>query len=420
MASTISEKILARTSGLKKVEPGDIINSRIDIAFIHDSLGIITINAFAKLPMKKVWNPNRIVVIFDHRVPATNIDAARNQAIIRRFVYEQKILNFYDVGNGGICHQVLHEMGHVVPGELIVGTDSHTTTHGALGAFATGIGSTEMAGVFATGELWFKVPETIKFQIDGAFPKGVMAKDVILYIIGSLGANGATYKAVEFIGPTVTRMSIDSRLSMCNMAVEMGAKNAIINPDETTLKYIKERVSKKISPLKSDVDAIYDDEYEVDCSTIQPLVSIPFSPDKVKTVSEVEGIEINQAFIGSCTNGRIEDLRAAAKILSGQKISRSVRLIVIPASQRIWFQALKEGLLEIFQEAGGCVCTPSCGPCTGADKGILGPSEVCISTMNRNFVGRMGDPTSEIFLANPYTVAASALKGHITDPRSFL
>jgi 3-isopropylmalate/(R)-2-methylmalate dehydratase large subunit len=417
---TISQKILARAAGLKTLEPGDIINAPIDVTMIHDSLGILAVNAFMRLPVDKVWDPDKIVVVFDHRAPATNIDAANNQASIRRFIRDQGIRNFYDMGRGGICHQVLHEQGHVKPWDIVVGADSHTNTYGAIGAFAVGVGSTEMAGVFAQGELWFKVPETIRVNVEGSLGECVMGKDVILHVIGMLGANGATYKAVEFTGTTITRMSMDGRFTICNMSTEMGAKNAIIEPDETTLNYLEKRISKITPNLHADTDADYIEEYEVDCSALEPSVAAPFSPDNVKPVTDVEGIDIDQAFIGSCTNGRMEDLRTAAQILKGHKISDSVRLVVVPASQRIWAHALKEGLLEIFQEAGANVCTPSCGPCTGADKGILGANEVCIATINRNFVGRMGDPSSEIYLANPYTVAASALKGKITDPRPFV
>ena len=420
MGSTLTEKILAYASGLDRVAPGDIVVAQIDVAMIHDSLGILTVKSFMELPVENVWDPDRIVVVFDHKVPATNILVAESQSTIRRFVKQQGIKNFYDIGRGGICHQVLHEKGHVRPRGLVVGTDSHTTTHGALGALAAGIGSTEMAGVFATGELWFRVPETMHIILNGALGKAVMGKDVILHILGTLGVKCATYKAVEFSGPGIQDMSLAGRLSVCNMAAEMGAKNAIIEPDEKAMNYLRERVAGEVPCLKRDADTVYKEEYEVDCSGIEPLVAIPFSPGNVKPVSEVEGVEIDQAFLGSCTNGRMEDLRAAARILRGRRISDSVRLVVIPASQEILAQAAKEGLLEIFLSAGASVNTPSCGPCTGADKGILGPNEVCVSTTNRNFVGRMGHPTSEIYLANPFTVAASTITGKITDPRPFM
>ena len=400
--------------------PGDIVNAKIDVAMAHDSLGILTVKSFQELPIEKVWDPDRIVIIFDHKVPATNIIVAESQAILRRFVREQGIKNFYDLGRGGICHQILHEQGHVRPGDLVVGTDSHTTTHGAMGTVATGIGSTEMVGVFATGELWFRVPETMNIVLVGALGEAVMGKDVILHLIGMFGVAGATYKAVEFSGSGVEKMNVADRLSMCNMAVEMGAKNAIIEPDEKTMSYLKARVKGKIPVLKKDTDPVYKEEYEVDCSVLEPLVAAPSLPSNVKPVSEVAGVAVDQAFLGSCTNGRMEDLRAAAEILRGRRVSDSVRLVVIPASQEITLQAMREGLLETFIEAGASVNTPSCGPCTGADKGILGPGEVCISTTNRNFVGRMGHPTSKIYLANPYTVAASAVTGVITDPRPML
>ena len=416
---TLTEQILARASGRSHAAPGDVVVARIDRALIHDSLGILTVNAFKELPVVKVWDPDRITVVFDHKVPATNPMVADSQATVRRFVRDQGIGSFYDVGRGGICHQVLHEEGHVKAGELIVGTDSHTTTHGALGAFAAGIGSTEMAGVFATGELWFRVPETVSIRLDGALGAAVMGKDVILHLLGLLGTKSCTYKAVEFKGTVVDGMSVADRLTMCNMAAEMGAKNAIIEPDGKTLRYLNERVQGKVPTLRRNPDAVYAEEYTIDCSSIEPLVAAPSSPGNVKPVSEVEGVEIDQAFLGSCTNGRIEDLRAAASILRGRRVSDRVRLIVIPASQRILSQAAKEGLLEVFLKAGASVNAPSCGPCTGADKGILGSGEVCVSSTNRNFVGRMGDPASMVYLANPYTVAASAVTGRLTDPRRF-
>jgi len=420
MTQTITEKILARASGEREVHPGDIVTARVDVAMMHDSLGALALKAFERLAIEEVWDPSRIVIVFDHRSPATNIDSARSQAALRRFAREQGIAGFYDVGRGGICHQVLHEEGHVRPGEVIVGTDSHTTTHGALGAFAAGIGATEMAGVLATGELWFRVPETVRIDLEGSTPPGVVAKDVILHVLGLMGAEGASYRAMEFTGQAAGEMSVEGRLTLCNMSAEMGAKNAIIEPDVATLNYLSGRAKGEILPVASDPDAEYGDVRTFDCSGLEPLVAAPSSPDNVMTVGEVEGVEVDQAFLGSCTNGRMEDLRAAAEILRGRRISDSVRLIVIPASQRIWAQAEEEGILRVLQGAGASVCTPSCGPCTGADKGILGPGEVCVSTTNRNFVGRMGDPTSKVYLASPYIVAASALTGRITDPRPYL
>jgi 3-isopropylmalate/(R)-2-methylmalate dehydratase large subunit len=420
MAQTITEKILARASGEGEVHPGEIVTAKVDVAMMHDSLGALALKAFEGLSAEEVWDPARIVIVFDHRSPATNIDSARSQAALRRFAREQGIRGFYDVGRGGICHQVLHEEGHVRPGETIVGTDSHTTTHGALGAFAAGIGATEMAGILTTGELWFRVPETVKINLEGCPPPGVVAKDVILHILGLMGVDGASYRAVEFKGPAVSGMSVNGRLTLCNMSAEMGAKNAVIEPDGVTLDYLRGRVEGEMRPVASDPDAEYREKMTVDCSELEPLLAAPSSPDNVLPVREVEGVNVDQAFLGSCTNGRMEDLRAAAEILRGKRISDSVRLIVIPASQRIWAQAEEKGLLSVLQGAGASVCTPSCGPCTGADKGILGPGEVCVSTTNRNFVGRMGDPTSEVYLASPYTVAASAIAGRITDPRPYL
>jgi len=414
----IIEKILARASGKNQVTPGEIVEANIDMAMIHDLTGPLTIESFRKIGAKKVWDNKRIVVIFDHLVPANSERAAELHNIVREFVTEQKIENFYDVGRGGICHQVMPEKGHVRPGELIVGADSHTCTYGAFGAFATGIGATDMAAVFATGKLWLKVPNVIKVNAEGRFQRYVTPKDLILRIMGEIKADGAIYKGLEFAGSTVRNMSVDGRMTMCNMAIEVSAKTGIVEPDETTLNYVKERTKKPFKIFKNDPDAAYENILNLDVTNMEPQVSCPHSVDNVKPASEVSEVNIDQAFIGSCTNGRMEDLRLAANFLKGKKVRNGVRMIVVPASQEIYLQALQEGLLEIFLKAGAIIGNPTCGPCLGGHLGLLAPGEVGISSSNRNFVGRMGSPKAKVYLASPITVAASAITGKITDPRS--
>ena len=416
----IIEKILANASGKREVSPGEIIEASIDVAMIHDLTGPLAIKSFRKIGAKKVWDKQRIVVILDHIVPASSVISANLHRIVRNFVEEQNIENFYDVGRGGVCHQVMPEKGHVRPGEVIVGADSHTCTYGAFGAFATGIGSTEMAAVFATGKLWFRVPEVIKVNVTGKLQKMVTAKDMTLNIVGKIGADGAIYKGLEFGGSAVRDMSVDGRMVLCNMAVEMGAKAGIIEPDEKTVDYVKGRTDKLVKPVKSDTDAAYEKVLDVDVSDLEPQVAVPHSVDNVKPVSEVEDTEVDQAFIGSCTNGRLEDLQSAARVLKGKKIAGGVRLIVIPASQEIYLNALNEGLIKTFMEAGATIGNPNCGPCLGGHMGILAEGEACISSSNRNFVGRMGSTKSYVYLASPATVAASALTGKITDPRKVM
>ncbi len=413
----IIEKILARASGRGEVSPGEIVEASIDMAMIHDLTGPLTIESFQKIGAKKVWNNQRIVVILDHIVPASSVKSAELHKVLRKFAEEQKIGNFYDVGQGGVCHQVMPEKGHVRPGELIVGADSHTCTYGAFGAFATGIGSTEMAAVFATGTLWFKVPEVIKIEVTGRFQSFVTPKDLILNIISRIKADGAIYNGIEFAGPTIRNMGVDGRMVLCNMAVEMGAKTGIIEPDETTINYVKSRTKEPFGPIRSDPDATYKKVLEVDVADLEPQVSCPHSVDNVKPISEVDEVEVDQAFIGSCTNGRLEDLQLAAKLLKERKVMKSVRLLVTPASQEVYLAALQEGLIKTFLEAGAIVCNSTCGPCLGGHLGLLAPGETCISSSNRNFVGRMGSPKAHVYLASPATVAASAVTGKITDPR---
>ena len=414
----ILEKILANASGKQQVSPGEIIEANIDAAMIHDLTGPLAIKSFREIGAKKVWDNNRVIIILDHLVPASSIISANLHRIVRNFAEEQNIQNFYDVGRGGVCHQVMPEKGHVRPGEVIVGADSHTCTYGAFGAFATGIGSTEMAAVFATGKLWFRVPDVIKVEVTGKLPSMVTPKDVTLNIVGRIGADGAIYKGLEFGGSTIREMSVDGRMVLCNMAVEMGAKAGIIEPDKKTLDYVKARTDKPFKPVKSDPDAAYERVVDVDVSALEPQVAVPHSVDNVKPISEVEDVKVDQAFIGSCTNGRLEDLRSAAQILKGKKIARGVRLVVIPASQEIYLDALEEGLIKTFMDAGATIGNPNCGPCLGGHMGILAEGEACISSSNRNFVGRMGSSKSFVYLASPATVAASAVTGKITDPRT--
>jgi len=418
MGKTIAEKILAKKADRKDVQPGEIVTCRVDLAMSHENARLV-MRHFDKIGVDKVWDPDRIVIIFDHRVPAESEITAIGQKEIREFVKSQGIKHFYDI-NVGICHQVLAEKGFSRPGILLVGTDSHTTTAGAFGAFATGVGATDMAAVWATGELWLRVPETIKIVVNGGLPTGVYAKDVILHIIGKLGADGADYKAVEFYGETITRMSVASRMVMSNLSMEMGAKAAIIPPDDKTLEYVKSRTSWDYEPIYADDDAQYIETYEFDVSNLSPQVACPHSVDNVKPIDEVEGIKVDQAVIGSCTNGRLEDLIEAAKILSTRHVHKDVRLIVIPASWEVYREALKQGIIETFINAGAVIINPGCGPCLGAHQGVLAPGEVAIASTNRNFQGRMGSPDSFVYLASPAIVAASAVEGKITDPRRLL
>jgi homoaconitate hydratase family protein len=412
------EKILSRASGKASVTPGEIIEARVDVAMIHDLTGPLTVKTFAEMGGTKVWDKDRIVVIFDHLVPANSERAATNQKILREFVRKQGIGKFYDVGRGGICHQVMVEKGHVKPGQLVVGADSHTCTYGAVGAFATGMGATDMAAVFLEGKTWLKVPETIKVNLEGQCQDLTTPKDLILYTIGRIGADGAVYKAIEFGGEAVRAMGIDGRMTFCNMAVEMGAKTGIVEPDQKTIDYLASRTSLEASIPRNDPDASYSETYTFDVGSLGPQVACPPSVDDVKPVEEVEGIPIDQAYIGSCTNGRIEDLRIAARIAKGRKVKDGVRAIIVPASQEVYLQALREGLMETLIGAGALICDPTCGACIGAHMGVLADGEVCIASINRNFIGRMGSTKAKVYLASPATVMASAIEGRIKDPRS--
>ncbi|MGZ7117290.1 MAG: homoaconitase large subunit [Methanobacterium sp.] len=412
----ITEKILAKASGKKEVRPGEIIEANVDLAMSHDGTSPPTIKNFYKIA-DKVWDPEKIVIVFDHNIPANNIGSAEFQKVTRKFAREQGIKNIYSHGEG-ICHQVLPEKGYIKPGSVIVGADSHTCTYGAFGAFATGMGATDIAMVYATGKTWFMVPEGLKINVNGNLDKYVTSKDVILNIAGEIGSAGATYRTLEFHGGTIDSMDVSGRMTICNMAIELGAKNGIMEPNKNTLEYLKNRRVNDFNIIKSDEDANYEQEYYFDVNGMEPQISCPHDVDNVVGISKIEGKQVDQAFIGSCTNGRLEDLRMGAEVLKGNKVHEDVRLIVVPASAEIFSDAMKEGIIDIFIDAGGIVCNPGCGPCLGAHMGVLGTDEICISTTNRNFVGRMGDPESFLYLANPAVAAYSAIKGEIANPQN--
>lgn len=412
---TISEKILSRASG-KTAAAGDFVIANIDYAMAHDGTSVLAVKAFKEMGAKKVWDPARIIIPFDHIAPANNETAAKLQQGIRQWVKEQGITNFFDVGDG-ICHQVLPEQGFAMPGKLIIGADSHSCTYGAFGAFATGVGATDMAEIFATGKLWLRVPQTIRITVEGRLGKGVSAKDMTLYIIKKLGADGANYRAVEYYGDAITSLSIPQRMTLCNMAIEMGAKAGIVPPDETTEKYLKGRAREKYTPVFADADAQYSDEFNFDVGDLEPQVSKPHEVDNVVSVGEVTGTPLDQVFIGSCTNGRYEDLEIVARILKGKKVR--VRTIVLPASRDVLIKATESGIIATLLKAGAIVAPPGCGPCLGAHMGVICEGETCLSTSNRNFRGRMG-AGGLIYLSSPETAAASALTGKIADPRDVI
>jgi len=423
MGKTLTERIFSRASG-KEVRAGEYVFARIDRAMIHDITGPLAIKAFREIAGEngKVWDSEKIIIAFDHQVPADSINAAENHKMLRKFAEEQGIMN-YDVYEG-IAHQIMVEKGHVLPGMVVVGADSHTCMYGALGAFATGIGSTDMGAVFALGKLWFRVPETIRFDVEGKLEKGVYSKDLILYLIGMVGADGANYKAVEFSGSAIRDMGMSQRFTITNMAIEMGGKSGIIEPDKETERYLK-NAGVDVSTedwewLKTDENAELLMRYEVNAGNIEPMVALPHSVDNVKPVREVEGVKADQVFIGSCTNGRYEDLKIAAEILKGERVAKGTRLIVIPASRSEYVKALKEGLIDIFIEAGAIVEFPSCGPCMGGSFGLIAGNETSISTSNRNFIGRQGSPEGKVYLVSPATAAATAIYGELTDPREVL
>jgi len=419
MSYTVAEKILKTHSKVEEISPGQFIEAEIDLIMVHEQLGGRIHKEYEKLGLDKVWDPNKIFFIMDHWVPAPTITAAQMHQDCRDFA--EKYGFIHNMGmNKGICHQVLPEMGFARPNMLIVGSDSHTTTYGAFNCLSTGIGATDVSVVFATGNLWFKIPESYKIELTGKLNEGVMSKDFILSFIGEISTKGAIYKSLEFHGKGTENLSIDSRMTISNMVVEAGAKFGVFLPDKKLDIWLKNRTKEEYSFIKPDEKAEYEKSYRYDLSKITPVVAKPSNPGNIAAVEEIRGLEIDQAFLGSCTNGRMEDLRVAAKMLKGKKIYPKTRMIITPASKEIYMNALSEGLIEIFLNAGAIVTHSTCGACIGGHLGVLGPDEICISSTNRNFVGRMGDPSSEVFLASPATVAASALNGKITDPREVL
>lgn len=416
MPYTISEKILLAHTHNKDIAPGEFIEANVNLALGNDITAPIAIQEFKKTGVKKVFDNKKIVLVPDHFAPAKDLKSANQCKILADFSKEQKIKNYFEVGCMGIEHALLPEMGLVLPGDLVIGADSHTCTYGALGAYATGVGSTDLARSLVDGKCWLKVPASIKFIYKGKLNKWVTGKDLILYTIGNIGVDGALYKSMEFSGPVIKNLGMDDRFSMSNMAIEAGGRAGIIEPDEITLKYVKGKAKRKYKIYKSDKDAVYEKIYEYDVSGLLPQVACPHLPSNVKSVDQLKDIVIDQVVIGSCTNGRISDLRAAAKILKGKKIKTGLRLIIIPATQKIYLQAVKEGLAEIFVKAGGIFSTPTCGPCLGGHMGILTEGEKCLATTNRNFIGRMGHVKSEVYLSNPAVAAASAIRGKITHP----
>lgn len=415
MGMTITQKILASHADVLEVSPGDLIEAKVDIVLGNDITAPIAIKEFRRLKVDKVFDTSKIALIADHFTPNKDIKSAEQVKILRDFAKEFGIVHFYDVGRVGVEHAFLPEIGLARPGMLIIGADSHTCTYGALGAFSTGIGSTDMTAAMITGKTWFKVPESMKFIFEGGLNPYVTGKDLILHTIGDIGVDGALYKAMEFTGTAIKDLSIEGRLTMTNMAIEAGAKNGIIEVDDKTIRYVKERSNEQFEIFTSDPDAEYSDLKEYDVSNIEPLVAFPHLPENVKPALEC-GVEIDQVVIGSCTNGRLEDLTLASEVLKGRKVHKNVRLIVIPATQEVYMQAMKEGILEVFVEAEGIVSAPTCGPCLGGHMGILAEGERCIATTNRNFVGRMGHPKSEVYLSNPAVAAASAVAGKICHP----
>ncbi|GMQ84987.1 MAG: homoaconitase large subunit [Acidimicrobiia bacterium] len=416
MGVTLAERILARAAGQEQVAAGDFVVADIDLALIHDIFAARVFDLLTEVGVDGLFDPDKTVVVIDHLVPAPTVEAAAVHHRIREHVSRLGITAFYDAGEG-ICHQLLPERGHVRPGMLIVGTDSHTTTYGALGAAGTGIGTSEMVYALATGRLWFRVPETIRFELTGDLLPAVSWKDVILYLAGRFGADGAQYRAMEFAGPAVANCDMSSRLTVANMALEMGAKFGLFAADEVTDAYLRDRGGTGCEPFTPDPDASYEAIHEISLSDLAPQVALPNEVDRVVPVEDIEGVTIDQAFLGSCTNGRIEDLQAAAAVLNGHRIAQGVRLLVAPASRDVLQEAMKTGVLESLVDAGASILAPGCGPCFGGHGGLLGPGERCIGTHNRNFIGRMGSPEAEIYLASPATVAASALAGRIADPR---
>lgn len=417
MGMTMTQKILAAHAGLPEVKAGQLIEAKLDLCLGNDITAPVAVNEFERCGACGVFNKTQVALVMDHFTPNKDIKAAEQVKRVRQFANKYDIENFFDVGRMGVEHAILPEQGLVGPGDCIIGADSHTCTYGALGAFSTGVGSTDLAAAMATGTAWFKVPSAIKIELSGKPVKYVGGKDLILHLIGLIGVDGALYRSLEFTGEGVAALSMDDRLCVANMAIEAGAKNGIFPVDDVTLAYANGRFIREVKVYSADEDAEYDDVIKIDLSKLRPTVAFPHLPENTKTIDQCNGqVSIDQVVIGSCTNGRIEDMRAAAEILKGRKVAKGVRCIVIPATQQIWLQSMHEGLFDIFVEAGAVVSTPTCGPCLGGHMGILAAGERAVSTTNRNFVGRMGHVESEVYLSNPYVAAASAITGTITDP----
>ena len=414
---TITQKILAAHAGVDKVEAGELIMVKTDLVLGNDITSPVAINEFEKYGFDKVFDKEKIALVMDHFAPNKDIKAAEQCKQCRDFANKHDITNYYDVGDMGVEHALLPEKGLVAPGEVIIGADSHTCTYGAFGAFSTGVGSTDMAAAMATGQVWFKVPSAIKFNLKGKLKPNVSGKDVILHIIGMIGVDGALYKSMEFRGEGVSSLTMDDRACIANMAIEAGAKNGIFEVDNQTIEYLKDIVKRDYTIFKADDDAVYEKEYDIDLSSIEPTVACPHLPENTKDAKELKDIKVDQVVIGSCTNGRLSDMATAANILKGKKIAKNVRCIIIPATQKVYKECIKLGYMDIFIDAGCAVSTPTCGPCLGGYMGILAHDEVAVTTTNRNFVGRMGDKTSKVYLASPATAAYSALTGYITEPK---
>lgn len=418
MGMTMTQKILAAHAGLESVKAGQLIEAKLDIVHGNDVTTPVAIKEFNKIGVKDVFDKNKVTIVPDHFTPNKDIKSAEHCKIVREFSYDKEIKNYFEVGQMGIEHCLLPEAGLVVPGDVVIGADSHTCTYGALGAFSTGVGSTDMAVGMARGVAWFKVPAALKFVLKNKPAKWVSGKDIILHIIGMIGVDGALYKSMEFVGDGLQYLSMDDRFTIANMAIEAGGKNGIFPVDEKTLEYVKEHSSKEYTVFEADDDAEYDDVYEIDLSALKPTVAFPHLPENTKTIDEAEGLEIDQVVIGSCTNGRMDDLRIAAKVLEGKKVNPKIRTIVLPGTQKIYLECIDEGIAKTLVEAGCVFSTPTCGPCLGGHMGILAKGERALSTTNRNFIGRMGHPESEVYLCSPAVAAASAITGKITNPEN--
>jgi 3-isopropylmalate/(R)-2-methylmalate dehydratase large subunit len=420
MGMTITEKILARAAGVDRVAPGQLVDANIDVVMCHDVTTPPAISMLVAKGIDRVFDPDKIVVTPDHFQPAKDVKSAELHKRLDEWAKRHGIKHYYKLGRAGVCHALLPEQGHIRPGEVIVGGDSHTCTYGAFAAFSTGIGSTDLAAAIATGKLWFKVPASMKFVLAGALPKGVYSKDVILAVIGRIGTDGALYRAMEFVGPALAGMSMEARMTMTNMAIEAGAKNGIIPFDDTTKAYLQEHLKENVeyTVFESDADAEYLATEEFDCAKLEPMVALPHLPSNAVPIGQCAGKTMDQSYIGSCTNGRIEDLRIAAQIMKGRQVA--IRTLIVSSTPEVWKQAADEGLFDVFYNAGCVISAPTCGACLGGFMGVLAAGEKCVSTTNRNFVGRMGHPKSEVYLASPATAAASAVEGKLTDPRKYL